>query len=96
MPEKKYPSSNAAVSGASEPWVALFSIERPNSLRSVPASAFGGIRRAHQRAPLLDGVGRFEGEDDGRPRRHELRQAGEKGALAVDRVKPLGFLPAKD
>ena len=41
-PEKKYPSSNAAVSGASEPWVALFSIDAPNSFRSVPASAFAG------------------------------------------------------
>ena len=28
MPGKKYPSSKAAVSGASEPWVALFSIEQ--------------------------------------------------------------------
>jgi hypothetical protein len=42
MPGKKYASSKAAVSGASEPCVALFSIERPNSLRSVPGSAFPG------------------------------------------------------
>ena len=42
MPLKKYPSSNAAVSGASDPCVALFSIDAPNSLRSVPGSALAG------------------------------------------------------
>ena len=42
IPGKKYPSSNAAVSGASDPCVALFSIDAPNSLRNVPVSAFAG------------------------------------------------------
>src|SRR5687767_8519446 len=42
IPGKKYPSSKAAVSAASEPCVALFSIDAPNSFRRVPASAFAG------------------------------------------------------
>src|SRR6185503_14155523 len=41
-PGKKYASSNAAVSGASEPCVALFSIDEPNCFRNVPVSAFAG------------------------------------------------------
>src|SRR5207237_956692 len=42
MPGKKYPISYAAVSGASDPCVALPSIDSANSLRSVPASALAG------------------------------------------------------
>src|SRR5262249_44838468 len=41
-PAKKYPISYAAVSGASDPCVALRSIDSANSLRSVPASALAG------------------------------------------------------
>src|SRR4051794_11156402 len=41
-PAKKYPISYAAVSGASEPCVALRSIDSANSLRSVPPSALAG------------------------------------------------------
>ena len=51
MPSEEIPSSNAAVSGASEPCVALLSIDAPKSLRSVPGSAFAGsvapIRSRH-------------------------------------------------
>ena len=50
-PRKKYPISYAAVSGASDPCVALRSIDVPNSRRSVPAAAFAGsvapIRSRH-------------------------------------------------
>src|ERR1044071_6599198 len=42
MPGKKYPISNAAGSGASDPCVALRSMDCAYSLRSVPASAFAG------------------------------------------------------
>src|SRR5437764_1031076 len=35
-------TSNAAVSGATEPWIAFRSIFEPNCLRIVPASAFAG------------------------------------------------------
>src|SRR5581483_7548917 len=41
-PAKKYPISYAAVSGASEPWVAFRSIDSANSFRRVPASALAG------------------------------------------------------
>src|SRR6185503_258723 len=42
IPGKKYPISKEAVSGASDPCVALRSIDCANSLRSVPASALAG------------------------------------------------------
>ena len=57
---KKYPISKAAVSGASEPCVALRSMDVPKSLRSVPASAFAGSVAPIAVRHLLDGVGRFE------------------------------------
>src|SRR5262249_19549258 len=41
-PAKKYPISYATVSDASDPCVALRSMDCANSLRSVPASAFAG------------------------------------------------------
>src|SRR5262249_39251002 len=41
-PAKKYPISYTAVSGASDPCVALRSIDCPNSWRRVPASALAG------------------------------------------------------
>src|SRR5439155_25895848 len=41
-PLKKYPISYAAVSAASDPCVALRSIDSASSLRSVPESAFAG------------------------------------------------------
>src|SRR4029079_2111382 len=42
MPRKKYPSSKDAVSAASDPCVALNSIDAPKSFLSVPASALAG------------------------------------------------------
>src|SRR5277367_3907348 len=48
---KKNATSRAAVSGASEPWVAFFSTSIPNSLRIVPGAALAGsvapIRSRH-------------------------------------------------
>ncbi len=41
-PEKKYPISKAAVSGASEPCVQLLPILVPRSWRMVPGAAFFG------------------------------------------------------
>ena len=43
------------MSGASEPWVALFSVSTSRcSLRRVFGSALGRVGRPHQRAPFLD------------------------------------------
>jgi len=44
-PGKKKPISKAAVSFASEPWMAFLSMEAAKSLRIVPGSAFAGRSR---------------------------------------------------
>ena len=90
-PAEEIPSSNAAVSGASEPCVAFRSIDSPKSLRSVPASAFAGSVAPIVVAPLLDGVRRLERQQDARTRRHEVGQLAEERPLAVHGVEALGF-----
>src|SRR5439155_24794340 len=47
----------------------------------------GRIGGAHDGSPLLDGVPRFEREDNRRPRRHELGQALEERPFTVDGVE---------
>jgi hypothetical protein len=42
MPGKKYPISNRAVSGPSEPWMQLASMELAKSLRIVPGRPWPG------------------------------------------------------
>src|ERR1035438_8268517 len=42
-PANQYPLSNAAVSSASEPWMAFSERELANFLRMVPSSALAGL-----------------------------------------------------
>src|SRR5919107_357492 len=64
-------------------------------LAQRPLVGLGRVGRAHQVAPSLDGALLLKREHDARPRRHELRQLAEEGALAVDGVEALGLLPGQ-
>src|SRR5258707_1871040 len=71
-PEKKYPISKAALSGASEPWVQLLPMLVPRSWRMVPGAAFFGsvapmVSRHLRMAPHH---GRYRSEES-RPRSEE-------------------------
>src|SRR4026209_1265043 len=88
IPRKKEPSSNAAVSGASDPCVALRPIDWPKSRRNVPGSALAGSVGPIVSRHFWIAFGAPGAEQHARPPRHEPRHPAENRPLAMPRVEP--------